>query len=80
MEFQQILLYLFMKTFDSITEAFDWWIKNVYPTLPADQKKGKPVTAWRDYTHKLGISETRMKKILIEYGHFEIKTTITYKP
>jgi hypothetical protein len=68
-----------MKQFNSIPEAFDWWIENIYPSLPAEMKKGKPVTAWRDYTHKLGISETRMKNILIEYGHFEIKTIIIYK-
>ncbi|WP_138481937.1 hypothetical protein [Dyadobacter bucti] len=69
-----------MKTFETIREAFDWWIKNVYPDLPAETKKGRPVTAWRDYTHNLGISETRMKEILLEYGNFEIKTIITYKP
>ncbi|WAC10488.1 hypothetical protein [Dyadobacter pollutisoli] len=69
-----------MKSFETIREAFDWWIKNIYPTLPPELKKGKPVTAWRDYTHKLGISETRMRDILIEFGSFEIKTSIIYKP
>ena len=69
-----------MKSFDSIPEAFEWWIKNVYPSLPSEIKKGKPVTAWRDFTYNQGISEKRMKEILIEYGHFEIKTTIVYKP
>jgi hypothetical protein len=69
-----------MKKFTTIPEAFDWWIKNVYPSLPPDRKKGKAVTAWRDYTHKRGISETRMREVLLEFGHFEIKTTIIYKP
>ena len=69
-----------MKTFDTVKDAFDWWIKNIYPSLPPELKKGKPVTAWRDYTHNRGISEARMKEILIEYGHFEIMTTIVYKP
>jgi hypothetical protein len=69
-----------MKSFETIREAFDWWIKNIYPTLPPELKKGKPVTAWRDYTHNLGISETRMRDILIEFGSFEIKTSIIYKP
>lgn len=69
-----------MKKFDTITEAFDWWIKTIYPTLAPDVKKGKPVQAWKDYTFKKGISENRMRQILTEYGHFEIKTTITYKP
>jgi hypothetical protein len=69
-----------MKSFETIREAFDWWIKNIYPTLSPELKKGKPVTAWRDYTHNLGISETRMRDILIEFGSFEIKTSIIYKP
>ena len=69
-----------MKKFDTISGAFDWWIKNIYPDLPADKKKGRAVTAWKDYTYKQGISEKRMKDILIEFGHFEIKTTIIYKP
>lgn len=38
------------------------------------------VQAWKDYTYKQGISETRMRDILIEFGEFEIKTIITYKP
>lgn len=69
-----------MKKFDSIPEAFDWWIKNVYPSLPADVKKGKPVTAWRDYTYNQGISEKRMRDILIEFGNFRIETVIVYEP
>jgi hypothetical protein len=69
-----------MKQFSSVQEAFDWWIKNIYPNLPADQKKGKLTNAWRDYVHKESMSESRMKEILIDYGHFEIQTIITYKP
>ena len=69
-----------MKQFNSIKDAFDWWIKNVYPSLPPDVKKGKPVTAWRDYTHNLGISETRMKSVLTEFGNFKIETIITWNP
>ena len=69
-----------MKRFETIPEAFEWWLKNIYPGLPADVKKGKPVQAWADYTFKKGISEKRMKDILLEFGNFEIKTTIIYKP
>ncbi|MPR36633.1 hypothetical protein [Salmonirosea aquatica] len=69
-----------MKKFTTIPEAFDWWIKNIYPSLPPDVKKGRPVTAWRDYTHKRGISEERMRGILLDYGHFKITTSITYEP
>jgi hypothetical protein len=69
-----------MKKFDTIPQAFEWWIKNVYPSLSPELKKGKPVRAWKDYTYNQGISEKRMAEILTEFGNFEIKTTITYKP
>ena len=69
-----------MKQFTSIPEAFKWWLTNIYPSLPAEEKKGKLVNAWRDYTHKGSISETRMKEVLTEYGHFEIHTIVKYKP
>lgn len=69
-----------MKKFDSIPEAFDWWVKNIYPSLPPDVKKGKAVTAWRDYTYNQGISEKRMCDILVEFGNFKIETLIVYEP
>lgn len=69
-----------MKNFTTIREAFDWWIKNVYPSLDPEIKKGRLVSAWKDYTYQRGISEERMKDILVEFGHFEIKMSITYKP
>lgn len=69
-----------MTTFGSIEEAFDWWVKNLYPTLTPDQKRGKAVQAMQDYIYGKGISEKRMRQILLEYGHFEIKTVVRYKP
>ncbi len=69
-----------MKQFPSVTEAFDWWVKTIYPTLPADRKKGKLRYAWRDYTYKLGISERRMKAILSEHGKIDVKTIVTFTP
>ncbi|MEO6281801.1 MAG: hypothetical protein ABIN80_19425 [Dyadobacter sp.] len=69
-----------MKTFSSIEEAFDWWVKNLYPTLTPEMKKGKAVQAMQDYIYERGISEKRMKEILVEYGHFEIETIVRYKP
>ncbi|MCE6993039.1 hypothetical protein [Dyadobacter sp. CY323] len=69
-----------MKQFTSIPEAFEWWLKNIYPSLPPDIKKGKPVSAWRDYTHGGGISEKRMREILVEFGHFKVDIILTYEP
>jgi len=69
-----------MKKFTSVDEAFKWWLDNIYKSLPAEEKKGRLTTAWRDYTHKLGISEKRMKDILSEYGDVEVKTEVTFTP
>ncbi len=68
-----------MKTFTSIQEAFDWWIKNIYPNLPAEEKKGRLTNAWRNYTHKQSMSLEKMIDILKDY-EFDIKTIVTYKP
>lgn len=69
-----------MKTFTSVEEAFKWWLENIYRGLPADQKKGKLVTAWRDFTHKRGISEKRMIEILGEFGQVDVKTIVNFTP
>ena len=69
-----------MKTFSSITEAFDWWIKTIYPTLPAEEKKGALTSAWRDFTHKNSISDKRMQEILRDYGDLNVKTLVTFEP
>lgn len=69
-----------MKKFRSVPEAFDWWVKNLYPLLPAEEKKGKPVQAMQDYLYGKGISEKRMRQILLEYGKFTIETVVIYNP
>lgn len=69
-----------MKQFSSVSEAFEWWMSNIYPNLPAERKKGYLKNAWRDYTYNLGISEKRMKEILTEFGKVEVKTIVTFTP
>jgi hypothetical protein len=69
-----------MMKFTSVEEAFRWWIDNIYKSLPPEEKKGKYTTAWRDYTHNLGIAEKRMKQILSEFGVVDVKTQVNYSP
>lgn len=68
-----------MKKFSSIEEAFEWWLKNIYPALPADVKVGKYINGWRDYTYNKGISHKRMKDILSDFGDIDEKILITFK-
>ena len=77
---QTNFIYLSMKQFASITEAFEWWMKNIYPSLPPERKKGHLKSAWRDHTYKLGISEKRMQAVLLEFGKVEVKTLVTFTP
>lgn len=66
-----------MKQFASIAEAFDWWLKNIYPNLTAAEKSGKYRNAWRDYTFKKGISSKRMKNVLSDFAELEERTVVT---
>ena len=68
-----------MKQFSSIPEAFEWWLKNVYPSIPAPEKEGKYRNAWRDYTFKKGVSVKRMKDVLSDFAEVEERTIVTLK-
>lgn len=68
-----------MQTFSPVEEAFEWWLKNIYPAIPAETKEGRYRNAWRDYTFKKGISQKRMKEILADFGDVHEKTIITFK-
>ncbi len=65
------------KSFSSVEEAFAWFLENVYKHLPAEEKKGELVSAWRSFTFKQGISQKRMVSILERYG-FDVKVLVTY--
>ncbi|PQA52991.1 hypothetical protein C5O19_25210 [Siphonobacter curvatus] len=70
-----------MQTFTSVEEAFEWFLENIYKNLPPDEKKGELTAAWRNYTHKLGISQKKMVSILERYGFsINVRTIVTYKP
>ena len=65
------------KSFNSIEEAFAWFLEHVYKNLPAEEKKGALVNAWRSFTFKQGISQKRMINILKRYG-FDVNISVTY--
>ncbi|HWV33512.1 MAG TPA: hypothetical protein VN038_27850 [Dyadobacter sp.] len=67
-----------MKTFVSLEQAFEWWLKTIYPTIPPSLKEGKYRNAWRDYTYKKGISQKRMREILSDFGNISEKVTVTF--
>ncbi|SDF16797.1 hypothetical protein SAMN04487996_109111 [Dyadobacter soli] len=66
-------------TFTSLEQAFEWWIKAIYPILPPSAKVGRYRNAWRDYTFKKGISQKRRRDILSDFGNISEKVVITFK-
>ena len=61
-----------MKEFNSIPEAFEWFLENVYPDLTTPEKRILRDAKYGFYKEGKTVSEKRMKKILSEYGIFEI--------
>ncbi len=59
-----------MPQFQTIAEAFEWFLENVYPDLPTEKKM--PIRGARYHFYKEGkkVSEKRMKRILEENSDY----------
>lgn len=58
--------------FENVTQAFEWFMENVFPTLPTEEKlKLKDVKHDYKNPNRRGVSEKRMKKVLIKHGKLE---------
>lgn len=58
------------KDFNSITEAFEWFMENVYPDLSPEQKQKLKDVKYDYYNpRRTGVSEKRMKRVLDQYNH-----------
>ena len=58
------------KDFNSIKEAFDWFMENVYPNLSPEQKqKLKDVKYDYNNPKRGGVSEKRMQRVLTNHNH-----------
>ena len=54
--------------FTDKNEAFKWFLDNIYPGLPTEDKKSIWV-ARDNFVHKGSISEKKVIEILGKYGH-----------
>ncbi len=60
-----------MPQFDTIEEAFEWFLENTLPKLTTEQKQ-KLKDAKHDYnTGRNKVSHKRMTRIMKEYGSFK---------
>jgi len=58
------------KDFKSITEAFEWFMENVYPELPPEQKHKLKDVKYDHYKRDdKNVSDKRMKKVLNEHNY-----------
>lgn len=67
-----------MKKFDTLEDAFQHFLDNVYPKLPSDQKL-KCKDARYDFLKRGSISHNKMEKVLEVYGKATIKFEITFE-
>lgn len=61
-----------MPQFPTIEKAFEWFLENIYPELPAEQKTVALRSAKHAfYSEGRSISQKRMKRILEENSDYE---------
>jgi hypothetical protein len=60
-----------MPQFQTIEEAFEWFLENTFPELPTEDKRKLKDAKYAFYKDGLKVSTIRMKRILSEYGNFE---------
>ncbi|WP_299457952.1 hypothetical protein [uncultured Microscilla sp.] len=68
-----------MQEFDTIEEAFRWFLENVFPELPTTSKVKLRDVKFSYYSEDRKVSEKRMKRVLSEYGEFKTVYQFTKK-
>ncbi len=59
-----------MPQFQTIEQAFEWFLENVYPNLPSEDKHKLRTAKYNFYKEGLGVSKKRMARVMSEYGEF----------
>ncbi|HAS46482.1 MAG TPA: hypothetical protein DCS93_38730 [Microscillaceae bacterium] len=62
-----------MPQFQTIEQAFEWFLESVYPNLPTE-KKTSTLRGIKHAYYSEGekVSEKRMKRVLAEYCNYEV--------
>ena len=56
--------------FKSMTEAFEWFMGSVYPSLSTEQKRKLKDVKYNHYKRaEKGVSKKRMQKVLNDHGY-----------
>jgi len=60
-----------MPQFDTIEDAFSWFLENVFPELPTETKIKLKDVKYDFKSKRHNFSQKRMTRILNEYGTFK---------
>lgn len=61
-----------MPQFLNLTQAFEWFLENVYPELPAEDKYALRNAKYYFYKEGGKVSSKRMNTILDKYSKFKV--------
>lgn len=61
-----------MQEFNTIEEAFRWFLENKFPELPTEDKIALRDAKYCFYKEGKKVSEKRMKRIMTQYTSFNI--------
>lgn len=61
-----------MKEFKSVKEAFEYFLENILPQLSPEKRRKLKDVKHDYYKEERKVSDIRMKRVLKEYGSFEI--------
>lgn len=59
-----------MPQFETIEQAFEWFLENVFPKLPTEEKRKLRTVKYDFYKEGLNVSTKRMTRVMNEYGNF----------
>ena len=69
-----------MPEFKTLPEAFEWFLENIYPNLPTEQKTSSLRRVKHAYYKQdEKVSEKRMRRVLEEYSNYQITHTVEAK-
>ena len=66
-----------MPQFQTVEQAFEWFLENVFPTLSTEEKLKLKDAKYGFYKEGIRISHKRMVRIMNDYGKFG--TLYTYE-
>lgn len=65
-----------MPQFQTIEQAFEWFLENVFPELPTPDKRKLKNVKYDYYKEGLKVSHKRMVRVMNEYAKFNTVYTL----